>query len=120
MADILIVTKAIANMTFCQDISRAGRIVFYLFSELVDQNTEVFAFVTVLRSPYRGKETIMRHGTTCMLHEVTQHFKFLRSKVNLLSELFDTITAGIQYDVTDSDERVRWNGGCSGATNGSA
>src|SRR5271170_1318307 len=111
MADILIVTKAIANMTFCQDISRAGRIVFYLFSELVDQNTEVFAFVTVLRSPYRGKETIMRHGTTCMLHEVTQHFKFLRSKVNLVSRFFDTMTTGVEYKVTNDDESVRGNRG---------
>jgi hypothetical protein len=114
----LIITKTITNVTFRQDISGAARIIFYLFSELVDQNAEVFAFVTILRSPYRGEETIVRYGSAGTLHQVVQHLELLRSEVNLLSELFDTITRRIQHEITDSNERVRCNGGCFGGADG--
>jgi hypothetical protein len=49
---LLAVAKTITNITFRQDVCWTRRLVFYLLSELIDQYTEVFAFVAVLRPPY--------------------------------------------------------------------
>jgi hypothetical protein len=45
------VAKAIANMAFRQDVCWACGIVLYLFSKLADEDAQIFAFVTILRSP---------------------------------------------------------------------
>jgi hypothetical protein len=50
----LSLAKAIANMTLRQDVSGSRRIVFNFFSKLVDKDAQIFAFVTILRSPNRG------------------------------------------------------------------
>lgn len=50
----LSLAKAIPNMTLRQDVCGLRRIVFNFFSKLVDKDTQIFAFVTILRSPNRG------------------------------------------------------------------
>src|SRR5580693_1899058 len=88
--------KAIADMALRQDVGRPCRIVFDLLSKLVDKDAQIFAFVTVLRSPYGNQKTIVGDRATCKLHQITQHRELFRSKANLLPHLFDPMTIRVK------------------------
>ena len=47
----LSLAKAVADMALRQDVFGTSRIVLNFLSKLVDKNAQIFAFVTVLRSP---------------------------------------------------------------------
>src|ERR1700679_2626251 len=102
-------------MALRQDISGAGRVVFNLLSQLIDDNAQIFALVAVERPPNGSKQIFVPDRSTSMLHQATEGLVFFWSETYLLTLFFHEPAIGVERDVTDYADQL-WSSNRSLAT----
>jgi hypothetical protein len=102
----LFFTEAIADMTLGQDINWASRVVFNFLSQLIDDNSQIFALVAVGRTPNRSQQIFVFDGSAGMLHQTTEGLVFFWSEVDLFALFLYEAAIGVERDLAHDADQI--------------
>ena len=93
-------------MALSQDINGVSRVVFKFFSQLIDDNTQIFTLIAVIWSPNGSQQIFVSYGSASMLHQTTESFVFFWSEAYLFTLFLDKATTGVECDVTHYADHI--------------
>ncbi len=103
--------KAIPHPWLGVDVSRMSRVRLDFFSQLIDKDTQIFCFLTVVGTPYGLQHSTVRNGFSLIGHHVMQQFKFFRCKTDDLPSsarrLFFSKSIFKSFEIKEKEEHWR-------------
>jgi hypothetical protein len=89
-----------------QQVLWMPRIVFDLLAHLANKGSQLFEFISVLRSPHLFQQARMRDWLSGVKHQVVEHLEFLWRQVDIAPALLDPVLDRVELDLAEPDRAV--------------
>ena len=89
------------------DVSRVARVGLDFFSQLIDEDAQVFGFLSVVRTPNSLQQTAVAQGLSLLGDEMAEQFKFFWGETDGVAFDGDGALGEINFQI------IREKGGCS-------
>jgi hypothetical protein len=105
--------KPVADPRIGMNVLWMGGVRLDLLPELVDEYTQVFGFIAIVRTPDRLQQSAVFKGFTLIRHQLTQQFEFLRRQPDRAALDEDLSPFEINFQIARNIRGHRFCGGCA-------